>query len=59
MRAFRKGDTGAQLSYQGHILMEHRHGLVRDARVSLVSGHGERDMALAMMGDLKGDGGAH
>jgi hypothetical protein len=45
MRVFRKGNTGAQLSYQGHILMEHRHSLVRDPRVSLASGHGERDTA--------------
>lgn len=30
-RLFRKGNTGAQLSYQGHVLMEHRSGLVRAA----------------------------
>ena len=34
-RLFRKG------SYQGHILMEHRHGLVRDARISLANDHGD------------------
>ncbi|MDN5939251.1 MAG: transposase [Salinisphaera sp.] len=44
----------AQLSYQGHILMENRHGLVRDACLSLANGHGERDSALTMMGRLKG-----
>ena len=53
-RLYRKGNTGAQLSYQGHLLMENRHGLARDARLSLANGHGERDTALAMMGDLKG-----
>lgn len=53
-RLYRKGNTGAQLSYQGHLLMENRHGLARDARLSLATGHGERDTALAMMGDLKG-----
>lgn len=51
---YRKGNTGAQLSYQGHLLMENRCGLACDARLSLATGHGERDTALAMMGDLKG-----
>jgi IS5 family transposase len=53
-RLYRKGNTGALLSYQGHILMENRHGLVRDARLSLANGHGERATALAMLADLKG-----
>jgi transposase len=53
-RLYRKGNTGAQLSYQGQLLRENRHGLARDARLSLASGHGEGDTALAMMGDLKG-----
>ena len=57
-RLYRKGNTGAQLSYQGHLLMENRHGLACDARLSLATGHGERDTALAMMGASKGDGGA-
>ena len=34
--------------------MENRHGLACDARLSLATGHGERDTALAMIGDLKG-----
>lgn len=48
-RLYRKGNTGAQLSYQGHVLMENRNGLVRDARPTHASGHGERDAALTMM----------
>lgn len=53
-RLYRKGNTGAQLSYQAHVLMEHRSGLVRAACVTPASGHGERDAALAMLGSLGG-----
>ena len=53
-RLYRKGNTGAQLSYQAHVLMEHRSGLVRAACVTQASGHGERDAALAMLGSLRG-----
>ncbi len=53
-RLYRKGNTGAQLSYQGHVLMDNRSGLVRAARVTPASGHGERDAALAMLGSLRG-----
>jgi transposase len=53
-RLYRKGNTGAQLSYQGHVLMEHRNGLVRGACVSAASGHGERDSALRLLKQLKG-----
>lgn len=53
-RLYRKGATGAQLSYMGHVLMEHRSGLVRDARVSRATGHAERETALAMLGRLGG-----
>ncbi len=41
-RLYRKGNTGAQLSYQGLVLMEQRNG---DVRVSHADGHGERIMA--------------
>lgn len=51
-RLYRKGKTGAQLSYLGHVLMEHRSGLVRDARVTRANGYGEREAALAMIRDL-------
>ncbi len=44
----------AKLSFMGHTLMENRNGLMVDARVSVADGHGERDTALAMLGDLPG-----
>jgi hypothetical protein len=42
-------NTGAQLSYMGHVLMEHRIGLVRSAHVSLAGGRSEREAALMML----------
>src|SRR5688572_18367403 len=53
-RLFCKGNTGAQLSYQGHVLMEHRSGLVRAACVSRATGYGERESALALLKQLSG-----
>ncbi len=53
-RLYCKGNTGAQLSYQGHVLMDNRSGLVRDARLTHASGHGEREAALTMMDALPG-----
>lgn len=53
-RLYRKGNTGAQLSFQGHVLMEHRSGLVRGACVSQATGHGERDSALRLLTQLEG-----
>jgi transposase len=53
-RLFCKGNTGAQLSYQGHVLMEHRSGLVRAARVSRATGYGERETALTLLKQLRG-----
>lgn len=54
-RLYRKShNTGAQLSYMGHVLMEHRSGLVRSAHVTLAGGRGEREAALAMLGKLGG-----
>lgn len=53
-RLYSKGNTGAQLSYQRHVLMENRNRLVRDARLTHASGHGERDAALTMMDALPG-----
>ena len=35
----------AQLSYRGHLLMENRHDLIVDCRVTQASGTGERDAA--------------
>lgn len=53
-RLYRKGNTGAQMSYMGHALMEHRSGLVRAACVSHADGHGERRSALALLDRLPG-----
>ena len=36
----------ARLGYLGHLLMEHRSGLVVNATVTPADGHGERDVAL-------------
>jgi transposase len=39
----------AHLGYLGHVLMEHRSGLIVDATVTPADGHGERDAALVML----------
>ncbi|MGH2610190.1 MAG: IS5 family transposase [Tepidiformaceae bacterium] len=44
----------AKLAYLGHVLMENRHGLVVDTRVSLATGTAEREAALAMTAALPG-----
>src|SRR5688572_13484304 len=38
----------ARLGYLGHVLMEHRSGLLVDTMVTAATGHGERDAALVM-----------
>lgn len=49
-RLFKKShNTGAILSYQGHVLMENRSGLVVGAVVTHADGRGERAAALAML----------
>lgn len=54
-RLFRKShSTAAILSYQGHILMENRSGLVVGAVVSHADGTGERAAALAMLDKVPG-----
>ncbi len=54
-RLFRKSHHGAAfLSYQGHVLMEHRSGLVVGAVVTHADGLGERAAALAMLDTLPG-----
>jgi Transposase DDE domain len=42
----------ARLGYLGHILMEHRSGLIVKATVTPADGYGERDAALRMVGDM-------
>ena len=42
----------AQLGYLGHVLMEHRSGLIVRATVTPATGRGEREAALRMVADL-------
>ena len=46
--------TAAILAFQGHVLMEHRSGLVVGALVTHADGFGERAAALAMLDTLPG-----
>jgi hypothetical protein len=39
----------AKLCFQGHALMDHRHGLLADLRISEANGFAERETALAML----------
>jgi transposase len=48
-RLYRKSANMAILSYQGHVLMENRSGLVVGAVVTHADGKGERAAALAML----------
>jgi transposase len=43
-----KGQT-AKLSYMGHVLMDHRHGLIVDVEVTRADGFAERDAALVLL----------
>ncbi len=44
----------AKLAYLGHVLMENRHGLVVDTRVTQATGTAEREAALAMAEAIPG-----
>jgi hypothetical protein len=44
----------AQPSYRGHVLMDNRHALIVDCRVTQAVGTGERDAAKAMAADIPG-----
>jgi IS5 family transposase len=44
----------ARLGYLGHVLMEHRSGLIVNATVTPADGHGERDAALVMVQRVPG-----
>jgi transposase len=49
-RLYRKGrGQPAKLAYLGHVLMENRHALVVDARLTLAIGTAEREAALEMV----------
>ncbi len=54
-RLYRKSkNTGAQLGYLGHALMENRNGLAVNGRVTLATGTAEREAALEMIDDIAG-----
>jgi hypothetical protein len=49
-RLYKKARRGeARLGYLGHVLLEHRSGLIVAARVTPADGHGERDAAVLMI----------
>jgi transposase len=54
-RLYRKGaGQEAKLCYLGHVLMENRHGLVVDTRLTRATGTAERAAALDMIGAREG-----
>src|ERR1700751_3969939 len=55
-RLIRKGrGQAAKLAYMGHVLMENRHALVVDTRLTLATGTAEREAALEMVADRPGN----
>jgi transposase len=49
-RLMRKGDgQPAKLSFMGHALVENRHGLLVDLRVSTATGYAERNVAIELL----------
>lgn len=50
-RLYRKGNTGAELRFMGHVLNDNRHGLVINARATVADGHAERAAATHMLRD--------
>jgi transposase len=55
-KLYKKGDgQPAKLCYMGHALMENRHGLVVGGGVSQATGTAERDKALSLIDDYRGD----
>ena len=56
-RLTRKGKGHeAKLAYQGHVLMDNRHGFALEGCVTRASGYGERAAALEMMGHVATSG---
>jgi transposase len=54
-RMFRKGPgKEAKLVYMGHVLMENRHGLIVNTRLTQATGYAERDAAIAMADEIAG-----
>ena len=55
-RLYRKGPgQPAKLAYMGHVLMENRHALVVDTRLSLATGTAEREAGLEMVAARPGN----
>jgi transposase len=55
-KLYKKGDgQPAKLCYMGHALMENRHGLAVGGGVSQATGSAERDKALELIDDYRGD----
>jgi transposase len=53
-RLYRKTNHGeSKLCYLGHVLMENRHGLVVDVRLTPATGYAERDAAVEMAAGCK------
>ena len=51
-RLYRKSNGAeSRLAYLGHLLIENRHGLIADARVTLADGFGEREAATSLLHD--------
>ena len=50
----KSGGSESKLSYLGHVLMENRHGLVVDTRLTGATGTAERDAALDMAARIPG-----
>jgi transposase len=50
----KSGGSESKLSYLGHVLMENRHGLVVDTRLTRATGTAERDAALDMAARIPG-----
>ena len=49
-RLYRKSNnTAARLCYIGHLLIEHRHGLIMDAELTGATGRAERESAIEML----------
>jgi transposase len=54
-RLMRKGSgQPAKLSYMGHALVENRHGLLVDFRVSTATGYAEREVAIELLDEHTG-----
>jgi transposase len=55
-KLYRKGDgQPAKLCYMGHALMENRHGLAVGGGISQATGTAERDKALELIDDYRGE----